>query len=224
MPALREEVEAAEEEGIKLHFLLTPTKILGSNGRAEEIVCQHMALGGFDSSGRRKPVPVQDSFHSLRVDRVLMAIGQSTDLPFGVGRGGIEVTRGGLVSVQKGASKTNHPKVFAGGDVVTGPGTVIWAIAAGQRAALEIDETIRRKSRIPSCAPLPEEEIRISRKLDEEVMEGTQARMPLLALEHRVKGFSEVERGYSPEQAVREACRCLRCDIQVEEGVKEAAA
>jgi len=224
MPALREEVEAAEEEGTKLHFLLTPTKILGSNGRAEEIVCQRMALGGFDSSGRRKPVPVQDSFHSLRVDRVLMAIGQSTDLPFGVGRGGIEVTRGGLVSVQKGASKTNHPKVFAGGDVVTGPGTVIWAIAAGQRAALEIDQAIRRKSRIPSCAPPPDEEIRISRELDEEVMEGTQERMPLLALERRVKGFSEVELGYSPEQAVREAGRCLRCDIQVEEGVKEAAA
>jgi len=180
-----------------------------------------MALGGFDSSGRKKPLPVKDRFYSLNVDQVLMAIGQSTELPFGVKRGGIGVSVGGLVSVQKGASTTSHPKVFAGGDVVTGPGTVIWAIAAGQRAALEIDQTLRRRSGTPSPALPPEEEISIPRVLNEEATEGNQARMPLLAPEHRVEGFSEVELGYSPEQAVREACRCLRCDIQIEEGVEE---
>ena len=221
MPALREEIEAAEEEGIRLHYLVTPAEIVGSEGRANEIVCQRMALGGFDSSGRRKPVLVQDSFYSVSVDQVLMAIGQSTEVPFGVHRGGVEVTRGGLVSVQKGTSKTSHPKVFAGGDVVTGPGTVIWAIAAGQRAALEIDQTLQRKKGVLPTAPSPEKEIRFSGELDEEVTEGAQVRMPLLALEHRLKGFSEVELGYSLEQAVKEACRCLRCDIQVEEGVSE---
>jgi NADH-quinone oxidoreductase subunit F len=222
MPALREEIEAAEEEGIRLHYLVAPTEILGSGGRAEEILCQRMGLGGFDSSGRRKPVPVPDSFYSVRVDQVLMAIGQSTELPFGVRRGGIGVSADGLVSVPKGASTTSHPKVFAGGDVVTGPGTVIWAIAAGQRAALEIDQAIRLRSGIPSPALPPEEEIMVPRVLDEQVTEGPQARMPLLAPEQRAQGFSEVELGYSPEQAAKEACRCLRCDIQIEEGVGES--
>jgi NADH-quinone oxidoreductase subunit F len=212
---------SGEEEGVRLHFLVTPTEILGPDGRAEEIVCQNMTLGPFDSSGRRKPMPVQGSFNSLSVDQVLMAIGQSTELPFGVRRGGIGVSVGGLVSVQKGASKTSHPKVFAGGDVVTGPGTVIWAISAGQKAASEIDQTIQRTKGVLSYAPSPEEAIRVSGVLDEEVTEGAQVRMPLLASEHRLKGFSEVELGYSPDQAVKEACRCLRCDIQIEEAVNE---
>jgi NADH-quinone oxidoreductase subunit F len=221
MPALREEIEAAEEEGVRLHFLVTPTEILGPDGRAEEIVCQNMTLGPFDSSGRRKPMPVQGSFNSLSVDQVLMAIGQTTELPFGMRRGGPGVSVGGLVSVQKGDSKTSHPKVFAGGDVVTGPGTVIWAISAGQKAASEIDQTIQLTKGVLSYAPSPEEAIRVSGVLDEEVREGTQVRMPLLASEHRLKGFSEVELGYSPDQAIKEACRCLRCDIQVEEAVNE---
>jgi NADH-quinone oxidoreductase subunit F len=223
MPAFREEILAAEEEGITLHFLVSPIEIGGSNGRVKEVVCRRMTLGGFDSSGRKRPILMEESAFTLSVDQMLIAIGQSTELPFGVHRSGIEISRGGLVSVLKGTtSRTSHPKVFAGGDVVTGPYTVIRAVAAGQKAASEIDEAIRRKKGLSSYVAPREEEIPVSKVLDEEVAERAQERMPLRSLERRVKGFHEVELGYTPEQAVVEASRCLRCDIQIDESAEEA--
>jgi NADH-quinone oxidoreductase subunit F len=222
MPAFREEILAAEEEGITIHFLVSPVKIAGSNGHVREVVCQRMTLGGFDSSGRKRPVLAEESAFALDVDQILMAIGQFTELPFGIDRGGIEISRGGLISLLKGtASRTSHPKVFAGGDVVTGPNTVIRAVAAGQKAASEIDEAIRRKKGLPSYAAPRELEIPVSKVLDEEVVERAQERVTLLSLDRRVKGFQEVELGYTPEQATNEASRCLRCDIQIDEGVEE---
>jgi len=223
MPALREEIRAAEEEGVRLEFLVSPEEILGSDGRVHEIVCRRMRLGEYDSTGRRKPVDDPEAAFSMQVDQVLTAIGQSTELPFG-SRAGVGISTTGLVSVRKGVhTGTSHPKVFAGGDVVTGPGSVIWAIAAGHRAADEIDRSIRLKKGAAPYIPPPEERIEISMDPGQEVMERGQEPMDLLGLEDRLRGFDEVELGYTPEQALREAARCLRCDLRIEEAEEEKA-
>jgi NADH-quinone oxidoreductase subunit F len=222
MPAQREEIHAGEEEGIKIHLLVSPIEIVGSNGKVEEVVCQRMALGDFDSSGRRRPVPIWNSSFALEVDQVLIAIGQSTQLPFRGPYGDVEVSEQGLVKIQRRAlSKTSDPKVFAGGDVVTGPGTVVWAIAAGHKAAEEIHLTISNPEEGSAFVSTPEEEIPIPMEVPEEVVERPQEPMPFRAIKNRLKEFSEVETGYTGEQAFNEACRCLRCDIQLEEVIEE---
>ncbi len=222
MPAQREEIRAALEEGISIHPLVSPIEIVGSEGKVTEVICQRMDLGDFDSKGRRRPVRIPDNFFTLKTDQVLMAIGQSTQLPFKGPYGSVEVSEGGLIRIRKDAfSKTSDPKVFAGGDVVTGPATVVRAIAAGHRAAEEIHQSLSDQKGLSDFIPFPEEEIPIPMELEEEVVERPRERMPLLAMEDRLIGFSEVELGYTSEQAFNEACRCLRCDIRIEENMEE---
>jgi NADH-quinone oxidoreductase subunit F len=222
MPAQKEEIEEGQKEGVKIHLLVSPVEIVGANGRVEEVVYHCMAPGEFDSSGRRRPVPVSNEQFSLKADQVLMAVGQSVEMPFTGNGAGVEVSRRGLVTIRKGTlSRTSHPRVFAGGDVVTGPWTVVRAIAAGHGAAAEIDASLRLQKQDSPYAPSPEEEIPVSMELEEEVIERPQEPMPLLPVKERLRGFPEVELGYIHEQAFSEACRCLRCDIQVEEETKE---
>ncbi|MBN2060366.1 MAG: NADH-quinone oxidoreductase subunit NuoF [Deltaproteobacteria bacterium] len=225
MPAEESEIRGAEEEGINIHSLISPIEIKGPGGIVEEIICQRMELGDFDSSGRRRPVPVYRDGLSLKADQVLMAIGQEIELPF---RGGpnttLQLSEKGLIMVRKGTySSTSVPKIFVGGDAATGPATVVLAIAAGHRAAGEIHKFLSGDTEEIAHIPTGEEEISIPMELDEEVMEQPQEKMPLLSMKDRINGFSEVERGYSAEQALRESCRCLRCDIQIEDDIEESA-
>jgi len=223
MPAQTEEIRAAEEEGIEIHPLVSPVEFGGSHGQIAQMICQRMAPGDFDSSGRRRPTPVRNSRFALRVDQILVAVGQSTQLPFAVPHAGVEVSEGGLVRVQGGTfSKTSDPRVYAGGDVVTGPGTVVWAIAAGRRAAAEIHQAFT-KEEDPGRVSIAEKGIAFPSELDEEVVERPQVPMNMRAVKDRLGGFMEVETGYSDEQAFSEACRCLRCDIRLEEATEEAA-
>ncbi len=218
MPAITEEIIAAEAEDIRLHPLTAPVEIRGAHGRVEGIVCRPMQLADFDSSGRRRPVPMEKPPFELRVDQVLTAIGQTAQLPPGIQHGGITVSPRGLISVRRGTSAvTGHPKVFAGGDVVTGPGTVIHALAAGKKAADEIDGYLRRQSgRSPYVAPLSKR-IFVPAELNQIPENQPQTPMPQLSASHRCDGFFEVELGYGPKQAKAECFRCLRCDIRIEE-------
>lgn len=225
MPAQREEIHAAEEEGIAIYPLVSPVEIAGSDGAVKEVVCQRMALGAFDSSGRRRPVPVQDNTFTLEADQVLVSIGQSTDLPFrGGAKAGVEVSKEGLIRIKKGTcSSTNNPKVFAGGDLVTGPGTVVWAIAAGHRAAGEIHQALSGLKEDLSLALTFADKVEIPMKADEEIAEYPQEQMNILDIKDRVSTFLEVEKGYTDKQALKESCRCLRCDIREEEEIGEQA-
>jgi NADH-quinone oxidoreductase subunit F len=169
-------------------------------------------------------VPAPNSVFSLKADQVLMAIGQVTQLPFRGPYGGVDVSENGLVRIKDGAfTKTSDPKIFAGGDVVTGPGTVVRAIAAGCRAAAEIHQTLSGTKEDAAFIPDAEEQITIPMELDEEIVERPQEKMNLRSMEDRLCGFAEVEMGYTGEQAFREACRCLRCDIQIEDEIEERA-
>jgi NADH-quinone oxidoreductase subunit F len=126
------------------------------------------------------------------------------------------VNRGGCIDLAKGeGSRTTNPKVHAGGDAVTGPDTVIGAIAAGHRAAREIDGAIRSQNREPAYEEPAEEMLVIPLVIDEETLESKQTMISELHGVERKQGFLEVEMGFTMEEALTEAARCLRCDAEI---------
>jgi len=216
MPAAEEEIVAAEHEGIKIEYLVAPLKIVGKDGNVTGISCQRMELGDFDRSGRRRPVAVPGSEFTLDVDAVVAAIGQAPDVSFVPGDSGVAVNKWDTFDVEKGTkAQTSHPKVFAGGDAVTGPWTVVGAIAAGHRGAEEIDSAIRLANGEPPYEAPAEEAIDIPAVIDEETEERPQAAMPELEPSDRKSNFREVETGFSKDAAIQEAIRCLRCDLEI---------
>ncbi len=216
MPAAEEEIKAAEDEGIKIEYLVAPLKIEGAKGKVQSITCQRMQLGDFDASGRKKPVPVTGAEFVLNVDAVVAAIGQVPDMSFIDKKIGVEINKWDCYTVGKGyKSRTTNPRYFAGGDAETGPDTVIAAIAAGHQAADDIDAAIREANGEPAYEKPPLEDIYVPLVIDEETVETPQAAMPELHHDVRKTNFQEVELGFSREEAIKEACRCLRCDASV---------
>jgi len=216
MPAAAEEIVAAEHEGIKIEYLIAPLRVVGANGRVAGIECLRQKLGDFDSSGRKRPVAIPGSEFTLSVDTVIAAIGQTPDLSFVPAESGVKVNKWSCFDVRDDIrSQTTQAKYFAGGDAVTGPATVVKAIAAGHGAAEDIDGWIRKRNGEPAWVPPSEEQIHIPFVVDEETEECPQARMPELGAEFRRKNFAEVELGYRKDQAVKEATRCLRCDAEI---------
>jgi len=221
MPAFEEEVEAALEEGIKIHFLTAPVRILTGNGRITGLECQKMKLGEIDSSGRRRPVPIQGSNFTLDFDTLIIAIGQDPDLHFISPDSGIDISRKDTISVSNETFLTTREGVFAGGDVVTGANTVIDAIASGKTASEMIDHYIQGIK--------PEREYRLTRPsmyiqpvelTEEEIEQASRPSVPALPVDERVHNFREVECVLSEEDAIKEARRCLRCDLETEDGKK----
>ncbi|MBN1780142.1 NADPH-dependent glutamate synthase [bacterium] len=144
MPARKEEIENAFEEGIHPHLLTNPVRIIGDeNGWVRQIECIRMELGEPDASGRRKPVPVAGSEFLLDVDTVVMAIGQGANPLLTSTTPGLDLTKWGNIVVDESTGKTSRKGVFAGGDIVTGAATVILAMGAGKNAAMAIDEYLR---------------------------------------------------------------------------------
>jgi len=216
MPAQEVEIHSAEAEGIKIEYLVAPLRFQGTDSRLQSVVCQRMILGEFDTSGRKKPVPDPGIEFSLDVDQVILAMGQEAVFPFDSGQTGIGVTKRKLIEVVKGSkTATAAAMVFAGGDAVTGPDTVVGAIAAGHHAANEIDAAICRHYGEASYVPV-EEEIAIPMVLEEETRDIPRICIPEVDCLERIKDFREVELGLSKEAALTEASRCLRCDIQIE--------
>lgn len=216
MPAAKEEIHAAEEEGIKVELLVAPLKIEGTKGKVSSITCQRMKLGDFDKSGRKRPVPVEGSEFTLPVDAVIAAIGQVPDMSFVDKKSGVVVNKWDCYDVGKGyKSRTDNPRYFAGGDAVTGPDTVIAAIGAGHQAADDIDAAIRKANGERPYEKPALEKIDVPLVIDEESIEAPQLVMPEMAAAKRKKGFAEVELGFKKADAIKEACRCLRCDAAV---------
>jgi len=137
MPAGGEEIEGAKEEGINFNILTNPTRILG-DGHVEEVECIRMELGEPDASGRRRPVPIVGSEFKIPADFLIEAIGQGPEFEV-VKSMGVELDRRGLIKVDDDM-KTNLDGVFAAGDAVSGPSTVIEAVAGGLKAAESIDK------------------------------------------------------------------------------------
>jgi heterodisulfide reductase subunit A len=208
MPAAAYEVAAAEAEGVDLHLLVAPTRVLEKNGCVAGIECIRMELGEPDASGRRRPVPIPGSEFIVDVDTVIAAIGQNVESE-GLG---LETKWGRLIA-DPDTLQTALPDVFAGGDAVTGPASVVEAIGAGIRAAESIHRHLRgfdmrlgrqlawqdpRKIQVTPFSP---------------VVRGPRQVMPELSPEERRTNFREVEAGFTAEQAMAEAQRCLDCAV-----------
>ena len=144
MPAAVHEIEDAEAEGIQIAFLTSPIEIIGKDGKVEGVRCMRMQLGEPDASGRRRPVPVPGSEHELQFDTLIVAISQSPDLSAMETKSQLKLaeSRYGTLEVDPETLQTNIPLVFAGGDVVLGPSTVIASMGAGRRAAESIDKVL----------------------------------------------------------------------------------
>jgi NADH-quinone oxidoreductase subunit F len=219
MPAFTEEVDAAVEEGIQLELLAAPARIVAPQGKLTGIECLRMELGEPDESGRRRPVPVEGSEFVIELDNLLVAISEDPDLSF-LGEGhGVEISRWGTVTASPDTFTTNVQGVFAVGDAVTGPNTVIQAMAAGKTAAEMIDKYVRgeevaREYRLtrPSMYVPPVE------LTEQEADEAERPGVPMLAASERTNNFAEVDLCLTEEVAIKEARRCLRCDLQTKDG------
>ncbi len=138
MPALPHEIQAAEREGIKFHFLVAPKRIIGENGKVKAIECLRMRLGEPDASGRRRPVPISFSEHQYEVDSVIPAVGQIPEKSCVPTELLDEKAKKALIPVDEITTETKIQGVFAGGDIVTGPASIIQAVGAGKQAAFSI--------------------------------------------------------------------------------------
>ncbi len=217
MPAIDEEIEDALEEDIEIITLATPMEAVGEDGRLNALECQEMSLGEYDRSGRPRPVPKEDSTFTLDLDYMILAIGERPEGEFSVTGERVETTDWGSFVVDDDTMATNIPGVFAGGDCVTGPDTVIEAIAAGKKAASAIDAYLGGDGQVVHMAP-------VERVIGHELLETETERiaMPRVAADRR-SGFSVIELGYNPDEAVAEARRCLRCDVEDVAEADEAA-
>ena len=148
MPARLEEIENAEEEGIRFKFLTQPVRFLGDESSwVKRMECIAMRLGEPDESGRRRPIPIEGSEFVMDVDTVVMAIGQTPNPMIQRTTKGLKTTRKGTIVVNEKTGKTSKKRVYAGGDVVSGAATVISAMGAGKRAARSIHEFLMRKKK-----------------------------------------------------------------------------
>jgi NADH-quinone oxidoreductase subunit F len=217
MPAQREEISASQMEGVKIECLAAPVSVIGRNGSVKGLECVRMELGEFDSSGRKRPKPRPSSEFMVDADTVIVAIGQASDLSMLSEAGEVRVSKWGTIEVADQRKTATHmDKIYAGGDVVTGPKTVVEAIAAGHRAAEEIDNDIRLMNGEKPYQFEEEEQIHIPLEIDEETAERPQMKMCELPVSERACSFEEVEMGYDWDPAREEARRCLRCDAQID--------
>ncbi len=216
MPALREEIAAAEKEGVILEYLVSPVNVGGEEGHVRYVECVRNALSEPDQSGRRKPVPLMDSEYRIEADAVIFATGQQPILTYIKGKllvTLVDIAQRRIMVKNPLTMETSQPGVFSGGDSVTGPATVIMAIAAGKRAAAGIDAYLRDRILLVDV----NKEKRRSKTLIP--VTGMEKARPSLVdydrlyLAERKNTFEEITGAVSEEAALAEARRCLRCDI-----------
>jgi len=213
MPAYEEEVVAGLEEGVKLEPLVAPVAVKQNAGRLTGVRFLRNELGAPDASGRRRPVPISGSEFDVELDTLIVAISEE---PETAGLDGLGLNKWGAVNINRESFTSSREGVFAGGDVVTGPSTVIDSIAAGKKAAIMIDRYVSGKLlKILPEVKLPTVYVEPSASTDdEEIGEISRLELPLLAVAKRKGCFAEVELCPSEQQALTEARRCARCDLE----------
>jgi len=215
MPADQSEIEPAIEEGVKFHYLAQPIKVLGEREKVTGVECLKTELGAPDLSGRRRPVPVKGSEFIVDCDVVIPAISQVPELGFLPKGHGLKTTKLGTLDVDPETLETPVQGIFAGGDAVTGPATVIEAIAGGQRAAVAIHNYIRRgEDRRDFRIPKTYKKVPRVDLTDEEKSTLRRPDMPHIPVTESKSSFREVVLDFDIEAAVNEAKRCLRCDLE----------
>jgi len=209
MPANEEEILDAEKEGIIIDYLAAPVKILGKDGKVIGMECIKMKLGEPDASGRRRPVPIEGSEFVIDADLIISAISQKPDIEC-FRNSDVSINKWDAFDIDEQTMMTNKPGVFAGGDAVTGPKTVIDAIAAGHRAARSIDRFLQGQ---PMDQKDEQDQIFQRELIPGEFIPEKKVRTHASkkSVDKRKTTFDEVEGALVEEQAVQEAKRCLRC-------------
>ena len=214
MPAREEEIQAAEAEGAKIHYLAAPVKALTEGGKVSGVECIRMKLGEPDDSGRRRPIPIEGSEFAVGTDMIIPAIGEKPDLSLVEGKS-IDITKWGTIVVDAPTGQTSLPGVFAGGDCVSGPATLVEAIAAGNKAARGIDRYLKQGEATPPEEQVVEDwlhDVALSHQRDGNIVAKKERQSPeQLPVAKRRRGFDEVEQCLTLEMATKEAERCLRC-------------
>jgi NADPH-dependent glutamate synthase beta subunit-like oxidoreductase/NAD-dependent dihydropyrimidine dehydrogenase PreA subunit len=210
MPADPHEVEQALEEGVKLRHLTVPVEFEGRGHRLARIKCIKMKLEGLDASGRPRPIPIHGSEFFVNADTAIISIGQEPDFSYGIG-GDLRLKKHGTIEVTTNGV-TNIPGIYASGDVVSGPSTVVEAMASGRRAAQTIIRSLE-----PSREYVPGEGVESPLQEYDPVPKGLPKQnrhpVPHRKVAERVKDNDEVIGPFSIEEAVREASRCLQCGV-----------
>jgi NADH-quinone oxidoreductase subunit F len=219
MPAYKEEIEEALHEGVKLQLLTAPEAIVAEGGAVVGVRCKPMRLGQFDRSGRRRPEEGGEAF-VIPADQVLVAIGQQLDPQRICDDVSVDTRTGGFIIADAVSGQTSAKWIFAGGDAVSGPSSVVEAVAAGERAAVGIDKYLTGKEHA-FWRELQE----VDTFFDPNIGPSLEAReqLPLIPVERRCNNFDEVEQPWREALAVRQAQRCLRCDYGRRNGVAEPA-
>jgi NADH-quinone oxidoreductase subunit F len=214
MPAYIEEIQQCREEGVTYHFLVLPEKLIIEKGKAVGAIFRKTRMGEFTKHGRRMPIPTDETIE-VRADSIIVAIGQNMDTAFLKGFRGDMLSKENYVAAGKNLS-TADPKIFAGGEAVSGPSSVIEAIAHGKRAARSIDVFLSGLDRFPELEKMnfkdysmvaPENEQTMARQHSDEA-----------EVSERTCGFGEVVMGLDSKSAKKESSRCLRCDLSAEGG------
>ena len=211
MPADEEEIEDAIAENITIHYLAAPVRVVDDGGRVAGMECIKMELGEPDASGRRRPVEVKGSEFILDVDMIIPAIGQRPDLDFLSGGADIQITKWNTFEVDSVSNATNKPGIFACGDAVSGPATVVEAIGDGAKAAISIDSYLRGESKDISKQALPMEQVAFEDLDISDYAEAERAKLSHVSVEERVKGFGECAISFSEDDCIAEAKRCFNC-------------
>ena len=207
MPAIPDEIRDAEEEKIDFVFLAAPVKVITKNGKAAAIECIRMKLGSADSSGRRKPVPIKGSNFRIKTGTIIKAIGESPETSFIPAN----ILKDNLVGADKWGV-TEGRNIFAAGDAVTGPKTVVEAIGAGKRAAQAIDKYVRTGKvtikELPEVKPVRFEQLNTAY-----FEHAPRVSMPHLEFKERIRSTKEVYLGYNAQNAITESERCFSCGV-----------
>ncbi|MFC2050479.1 FAD-dependent oxidoreductase, partial [Chloroflexota bacterium] len=213
MPAIVEEIEAAEAEGIHIHCLTAPVKVLSKDNKVARVECVRMELKEFDKSGRKTPSPINGSEYTMNIDTLIKATGQRPDTSFLKGDG-IGIAKRGTIVADPRTLATGRKGIFAGGDALTGAATVIEAIAAGQRAACSIKRYLRGEELSPLVERNGYEPITIPPIMpsEEELKEQPRIKIAEITTADKKASFKEAVLPYSTKEARQEASRCLRCD------------
>ncbi len=222
MPAAAEEIQGAREEGIDFRFLTSPVEIIRENDRISGMRCIQNALGEPDASGRRRPVPVEGSEFVIACDAVIPAIGQRVDLSWQDPVCTLECTPRNLIVVDSATLRTTQPHVFAAGDAVSGPATVVEAIGATHQAVegmiRDLEGRLDAVQKKPAAEPTAVAGARPAAECTWSDIPVDCAPQPREHITHldwaiRVAGFEEESVGLTEEQARREADRCLNCGV-----------
>jgi len=210
MPAIDEEIQAAEEEGVRIVFLAAPHRIVGdAKGNVKAIEIVKTRLGEYDNSGRRKPI-LTDEVRRFDCDSVILAVGETFDKDF-CRASGLELKEEGTIVADRFSYETSRPNIYAGGDLITGASNVSSAMGCGKQAAQNIDLGLMGEQRWDRLFPefeyshhAPAEPSLIHRHVGRYV-----------SVEARVRSQQEVVDGLNTQEALEECRRCLRCDVKV---------